>query len=93
MTTKTMIEILGFVAGIITTFAFAPQLIKVYRSKSAKDVSLGMLFLTFFGNGLWFVYALEHGALALGAANVTTFLLSLIIFVLKIKYDKRDGHR
>ena len=39
------IQILGLVAGSLTTAAFLPQVIKTWKSRSAKDLSLGMFSL------------------------------------------------
>jgi hypothetical protein len=39
----TGIDLLGFAAGTLTTCAFWPQLQKTWVSKSAGDVSMGML--------------------------------------------------
>ena len=35
-------SIIGFIAAILTTVAFVPQIIRIWRVRSAKDVSLGM---------------------------------------------------
>ena len=40
---------LGFFAAFCTTVAFIPQVVKVYKSKHTKDISLGMFLLSEFG--------------------------------------------
>ncbi|MBA2251751.1 MAG: SemiSWEET transporter [Nitrospirales bacterium] len=83
MDTMTMI---GLLAGTLTTLAFVPQLTKTWRSKSAKDISLGM-FLTFCsGVLLWLVYGILMDALPIILANTVTLILSSAILTLKLKY-------
>src|SRR5688572_13677456 len=50
------IQILGLVAGALTTAAFLPQVIKTWKSRSAKDLSLGMFSLFCLGVAMWLVY-------------------------------------
>ena len=50
----TPLDLLGFAAGTLTTCAFRPQLQKTWASKSAGDVSLGMLAIFSVGVCPWF---------------------------------------
>ena len=80
------IEILGLAAGSLTTISFLPQVIQTWRSKSAKDISLGM-FLTFCtGVFLWLLYGLLIGDTPIVVANTLTFLLASTILGFKVKY-------
>lgn len=80
------VEILGLVAGSLTTIAFLPQVIQTWRSKSAKDISLGM-FLTFCtGVFLWLLYGLLTQDTPIIVANALTFLLAATILGFKLKY-------
>ena len=80
------ITILGLVAATLTTSAFLPQMIKTWQSKSAKDVSLGMLITFCIGVFLWLIYGLYLQALPIIIANSLTLIFNLIILWLKIKY-------
>ena len=40
-----MIDLIGYIAGIFLTLSFLPQVVKTYRAKDARDVSMGMLLL------------------------------------------------
>jgi MtN3 and saliva related transmembrane protein len=80
------IMLTGLVAGTLTTIAFLPQLVKTWRSKSARDVSLGMLITFCTGVFLWFLYGLFIRSLPVILANAVTLMLAGIILVLKIKY-------
>lgn len=80
---------IGFVAGTLTTIAFLPQLERTWRTKSADDMSLAMLLTFTTGVFLWLIYGLYLMAWPIIATNAITFVLTLAILVLKIKYQKR----
>jgi len=80
------ITLIGLVAGTLTTIAFIPQLQQTWRTRSAKDVSLGMLLTFITGVFLWLVYGLLLGALPIILANLVTLILTLAILLLKLRY-------
>ena len=82
-------SLLGFMAGILTTISFVPQVLHAWRSKSCDDLSWGML-LTFSGGVvLWMVYGIRLWAMPIIVANAITLALLLIIMVLKVRYTAR----
>jgi MtN3 and saliva related transmembrane protein len=81
-----LIDILGLVAGTLTTIAFLPQLHKTWKSKSAKDVSSVMMITFCIGVFLWFIYGLAIHAMPVIVANAVTLILALLILLLKIRY-------
>jgi MtN3 and saliva related transmembrane protein len=81
-----LVDSIGLMAGTLTTISFLPQVIKIRRSKSAKDISLGM-FLTFcIGVFLWLVYGLFIQSLPVILANSITLVLASTILFFKFKY-------
>ncbi|TAL70917.1 MAG: hypothetical protein EPN82_01040 [Bacteroidetes bacterium] len=78
--------IIGFLAAFCTTFAFIPQLIKVWKNKHAKDISLRMYIIFIIGIALWLVYGIIINNLPIIAANTVTIILAGIILIFKIKY-------
>ncbi|MCL5991514.1 MAG: SemiSWEET transporter [Bacteroidetes bacterium] len=78
--------IIGLLAAFCTTFAFIPQLIKVWKNKHAKDISLRMYILFILGITFWLVYGILIGSLPIIIANSITIILASIILVFKIKY-------
>lgn len=80
------ITTLGLTAGVLTTIAYLPQLIKTWKSKSASDLSWSMLIILCTGIILWLVYGSYVHDVPIIAANVVTLLLASVILVLKIKY-------
>ncbi len=81
---------LGLAAGLLTTIAYLPQVIKTWKSKSANDLSWSMLIVLCIGIVLWLVYGFSVQDIPVIAANILTLLLVSIILVLKIRY-KNEG--
>ncbi|MCL1495120.1 MAG: SemiSWEET transporter [Pseudanabaena sp. Salubria-1] len=79
-------NILGFTAASLTTIAFLPQVIKVWRSHSTKDISLPMLVTFIGGITLWLIYGLLVNAAPIYLANGITLVLNLLILRFKLKY-------
>ena len=80
------IKLLGFAAATCTTVAYAPQFIKVWKTRSARDISLGMFLVMVLGLALWLAYGLLCGDAPLVAANAVTMLLAGGILFMKLKY-------
>jgi MtN3 and saliva related transmembrane protein len=80
------IQILGLVAGFLTTIAFVPQVVKTWKSKSAKDISLNMFLLFCLGVSLWLIYGIINNDLPIILANLMTLLLALCILYFKLRY-------
>jgi MtN3 and saliva related transmembrane protein len=79
------IEILGLVAGALTTTAYLPQAVRTLRSGSARDLSLAMLLLLVGGIVLWLAYGALAGLTAVVAANAATLALTLPILWVKLR--------
>jgi MtN3 and saliva related transmembrane protein len=80
------IKLIGFAAATCTTVAYAPQVIKVWKTRSTGDISLGMFLVMVLGLALWLVYGLLSGDAPLVAANAVTMLLAGVILVMKLRY-------
>ena len=80
------IKLIGFAAATCTTVAYAPQFIKVWRSRSARDISLVMFLVMVLGIALWLTYGLLSGDAPLVVANAITMLLAGGILFMKLKY-------
>ncbi|PHQ61989.1 MAG: hypothetical protein COC08_02840 [Maribacter sp.] len=80
------IEILGLVAAFFTTAAFIPQVYKVWKEKSAKDISLTMYLVLTIGLILWLGYGVSIQSLPVTLANAITLLLVLFMVFLKLRH-------
>ena len=83
-----MIDLLGLLAGALTTIAFVPQLLKLYATKSGKDVSARMFLIFSTGVILWLLYGILIRSAPIIIANSLTLLMSLIILALKLRYGR-----
>ena len=81
-----MIELIGMLAGILTTAAFVPQVLKCWRSRSTADISLIMFSTMTSGVFLWLVYGLFLNSPALIVANSVTLFLSGAILWMKVRF-------
>ena len=78
---------LGLLAGSLTTVAFLPQVIKVWRTRSASDLSMQMVVVFSSGILLWLLYGILKGDLPIIASNLATLILVVAILILKIRYS------
>ena len=88
MATFKWVEILGGVAGFCTTFAFVPQLVKIYK-QGGRDLSYGMLSLYLSGVLLWLAYGLLLHAQAVALTNAATAILIAAATGLKARKERQ----
>ena len=81
------VELIGFDAAFLTTIAFIPQVVQVWKTKSVQGLSLTTYIIFVIGVFLWFLYGLRIGSLSMIIANSITVVLALIImyFIIKSK--------
>jgi MtN3 and saliva related transmembrane protein len=77
---------LGLLAGSLTTLAFLPQVIKTWKSRSAKDLSLGMFLIFTVGVALWLAYGVLIQDVPVIAANVVTLILASTLLFFKLRW-------
>jgi MtN3 and saliva related transmembrane protein len=81
--------LIGMLAGFCTTAAFLPQVIRVWRTRRADDISLGMYLLFVSGTVLWLVYGLLIGSLPVVLYNIITSLLAGAVLLLKLYFERQ----
>jgi MtN3 and saliva related transmembrane protein len=77
---------IGFVAAMLTTVAFLPQVVKVWTTQSAKDVSLGMYLILTIGVALWLVYGIFIVSWPMIISNAITLVLASAVLGMKLKF-------
>ena len=77
---------IGYFAVFFTVVSFLPQAIKVYQTKSTKDISLLMFLIFTMGVLSWLIYGLIINDLPIILANAVTLILSIFILVYKLKF-------
>ena len=82
--------LIGITAALLTTFGFVPQILKMRRTGSSKDVSVATLFQFSAGVILWAFYGLHIGDIIVIAANVISFMTLAVSIVLYYHYNKKN---
>ncbi len=80
-----MIDIIGYLAAVLTTVAFIPQVIKVIKTKNTRDISLLMYIIFVLGILFWELYGILRSDMPIIIANFITLFLASIILIKKMK--------
>ncbi|MGD0818990.1 MAG: SemiSWEET transporter [Methanomassiliicoccales archaeon] len=83
--------VLGFLAGMLTTIGFIPQIVKGYRTKRMNDVSLTMPILLSVGMALWFCYGVILEDIPIMLWNLIALGLNLIVIFLILRYRRNQS--
>ena len=83
------VEILGYVAGFITTLTFLPQVLKSWKEKSTKDISLAMFVIAAVNEVMWVAYGalLNPVNWVIIITNSVILVMSLTMIYLKFRYQ------
>lgn len=82
----TNLEILGHLGGVLVTISLLPQVIKSYRTKSTKDISLVYTLILMTGLAFWVLYAILNSILPLAIFASIEFFITFSLIMLKLKY-------
>ena len=80
--------IIGIMAGLLCTISFIPQVIKIFKTKNTRDLSLVTFYTLSLGVFLWLIYGILIKEPPIIGSNAVILILSLLIVVMKIRYDK-----
>lgn len=92
MTPPLWVEGLGAIAGFSTTFAFVPQLVKIYR-QGGRDLSYAMLSFYLFGVLLWLAYGVILHVQAVAITNFATAILIASATLLKAWKERQPSRK
>lgn len=81
-------NILGIIAGVLTSISMIPQLIKVIREKNVEDISLVMLLVLISGLSLWVWYGFKKDELPIILSNAFAVLVNISLLVCYMFYRK-----
>jgi len=81
---------IGLVAGLLTSVAAVPQVIKTWRSRHARDLSILQPLLLSAGVALWLYYGILIGDTPLILANITPLICNLLLTAMKIRFSNND---
>jgi MtN3 and saliva related transmembrane protein len=77
-------NLIGALAGILTTLAFVPQVRRCWQRRSADDLSLAMLVTFITGIVLWTVYGIQIGGWPIIVSNTVTLALAMALLMMKV---------
>jgi MtN3 and saliva related transmembrane protein len=80
--------LVGGIAAALTTIAFIPQLIRVWKLRRADEISLATFLLFSLGTSIWLVYGLLLGSLPIILANAITLVIAASILALKMHWER-----
>lgn len=83
-------EQLGYIAALLTTGSFLPQVLHTLKSRDTRSISLAMYLMFVSGTVLWLLYGWSISSVPVVAANGITLLLSSVILAMKLRQVARD---
>ena len=81
-----MKNVIGFVAAFLTTFSMLPQIIRIWKLREARDISIYMPLMVSAGALLWLIYGIIINEAPVIFANAVSLLFALIIIIITLKY-------
>ena len=84
---------LGYIAGALTTFSFIPQIIRVFKTKSARDISLTFNAMLFTGILFWLAYGIWKKDAPIIMWNAISAVFTFTLLYTKIRYGRQEASR
>jgi len=81
-------ELVGLIGGALTTAGFIPQVVRVYRLKSAREISLIFTILFVIGISFWLGYGVLFQLPSVMFWNATTLVLGILLLYAKLRYGR-----
>jgi MtN3 and saliva related transmembrane protein len=81
-----MIRYLGYFAGTLTVVSFLPQVVRAWRSRQTRDLSMGMYTILITASSLWTIYGFIIHDQAVILTNVLMVALNLAIVTAKVRF-------
>jgi MtN3 and saliva related transmembrane protein len=81
-------EMVGILAGVLTSTAMIPQLIKTIKEKNAENISPFMVIILILGTGTWSYYGVLKDDLPIIITNGFSCLVNSVMLFFKVKFTK-----
>jgi MtN3 and saliva related transmembrane protein len=81
-----LVNIIGFLAAVTSTISLIPQVIKMFKTHSVEDLSIGMIINFFLTSILWIIYGIMISSWSVWLTNIIMLIFSVIMLYLKMKY-------
>ncbi len=79
-------EIIGFIAGGLSSALFVPQIVKILKEKSAEEIALLTCIIGVVSSGLWLWYGIMNEHISMIITNSISVIATTILIILKLKY-------
>jgi MtN3 and saliva related transmembrane protein len=86
-----VVSVVGFAAGTLTTLAYLPQALHSFRTRSVRDLSMTMLVALNAGLLLWVVYGFWMRSMPLIVTNLLTLVLAFPLLIMKWRFQRNDS--
>jgi MtN3 and saliva related transmembrane protein len=83
-------DILGYVAGTLTTVSLLPQVWRTFRTKDVSGISLRMYFIFTVGIAIWLTYGIVLGEVPMMVANSASLFLACLVLAMKVRYGRKQ---
>ena len=84
-------EIIGFIAGGLSSALFIPQIIKINKEKSAEEIALLTCIIGIVSSGLWLWYGIMQQHISMMVTNSISIVATGVLIGLKLIYDKEKN--
>ena len=81
-------EMIGILAGVLTSTAMIPQVVKTIKERNAENISTFMVIILVLGTGIWAYYGILKDDLPIIVTNVFSCLINNLMLVCKLKFNK-----
>jgi len=81
-------EIFGWIASILTTLIFIPQIVKAFKTQLTNDISMLMMILAVLGNSAWLIHASLTKNTPLIVCASLIIIMSLVLIIFKYNNEK-----
>ena len=83
-----MIDYIGYLAGLLVTFSLMPQILRIYKLKSAHEISILYNTSLLVGVILWLIYGMILGLIPLIVWNAIGMIFVCLLLLAKMRYGR-----
>ena len=79
-------ELIGYIAAILTTASFVPQVVRVVRTRDTRAISRTMYVAFCLGIAMWLLYGIALASTPIIVANAVTLVLASVVLGYKLRF-------
>lgn len=78
------VNLVGMLAGVLTSISLLPQLLKIFRTGKVRDISFYMYLILASGISLWIIYGFLISSIPIILANILSLVFCVVILLNKL---------